>query len=253
MKKLARLLDGLNDPLQIVKAIRRFAYSKEVDEYAQAAAMKMVTHLFTDAGRTWRQAARKNSQGRAIYLALQKELNGPLGGEVTALIQRNAELIKSLPLDVAKQVAEHVMTESMKGTRAGNMAEQIKEYFPEASEAKADLIARTETSKASTALTKARSQAVGVNWYVWRTSRDARVRNSHVRMDGVLVKWTDPPSPEALDGERRTYGHYHCGDIFNCRCYPEPVIDLDLVKWPAKVYYSGVIVRMSRKQFEMIA
>ncbi|WP_216624732.1 phage head morphogenesis protein [Paenibacillus foliorum] len=252
MRSLENLLVDLDDPIEILRAIRNFSRSKGFAVYSEAAATKMVTHLFTDAGRTWRQAAKKNSRGRFIYEALQKEMAGPLGGTVMSQINRNAELIRSLPLDIARQVNGHIMAESLKGTRASNIVEQIKAFFPEASKTKAGLIARTETSKTSTALTRARSQSIGVNWYVWRTSKDARVRDAHARMEGVLVKWDSPPSPEQLDGEARTYGHYHCGDIFNCRCYPEPVIDLDLIKWPANVHWGGRIQRMSRIQFEAI-
>lgn len=253
MRSLGNLLNGLNDPGEILRTIRHFAQSKAFADFAQATATKMVTHLFTDAGRTWRQAARKNSQGRFIYEALQKEMAGPLRGAVMHQINRNAELIGSLPLDIARQVNERILEESLKGTRSSSIASQILSLFPEASTSKTSLIARTETSKTSSALTRARSEAMGVNWYVWRTSEDARVRDSHKIMDGVLVRWSDPPSPEQLDGERRSYGRYNCGGIFNCRCYAEPVIDLDLIPWPAKVYYGGVIQLMSRKQFEQIA
>jgi SPP1 gp7 family putative phage head morphogenesis protein len=253
MQSLEALLLGLDEPLEIIRAIKTFALSKGFAAYAEATALKMVTHLFTDAGRTWRQAARKNSRGRMIYEALQKELQGPIGGAVRHQILRNAAIIKSLPLDIAQQVNEHILTEAMNGTRAINMAAQIKAFFPDATKAKAGLIARTETSKTSTALTQARSESLGVNWYVWRTSQDSRVRDSHRLMDGVLIKWTAPPSPEQLDGMKRTFGHYHAGGIFNCRCYPEPVIDLDWIKWPAIVYYGGSLQRMTRKQFENVA
>lgn len=221
-------------------------------EYANAEALKMVTHLFSDSGRTWRQAARANSRGRLIYRALQRELQGPIGADLRFQAERNAALIKSLPLDIAKKVNEQVLHEAMKGTRSSEIAKLIKESFPEESQARANLIARTEVSKTSTALTRARCHYVGADWYVWRTSEDSRVRSSHAIMDGVIVKWSSPPSPESLDGESRTYGNYHAGEVFNCRCFAEPVIDLDLISWPAKVYYGGRIQRMTRKQFEMI-
>lgn len=252
MKKLEAYLIGLDDPIEIIRRIKTFTLSKAFMLYAEATATKMVTHLFTDAGRTWRQAAKENSQGRLIYKALQKELQGPTGAVVREQIQRNAEIIKSLPADIAKQVNEHILRESMKGTRASDIALQIKELFPHTSNAKANLIARTETSKTATALTQARSEGMGVKWYVWRTSKDKRVRDSHKLMDLVLVNWNDPPSPEELDEEKHTFGHYHAGNIFNCRCYPEPVIDLDLISWPAKVYTRGSIKSLSRKQFEKI-
>jgi SPP1 gp7 family putative phage head morphogenesis protein len=180
-------------------------------------------------------------------------MQGPIGGTVHHQIRRNAVLIQSLPLDVARSVNEHILTESLKGTRASDIALQIKTLFNEKSAAKANLIARTETSKTSTNLMQARSQSMGVDWYVWRTSEDARVRDAHKIMDGVLVRWTDPPSPERLDGKNLSSVHYQAGDIFNCRCYPEPIIDLDLISWPALVYYRGSIQRMTRKQFETIA
>ncbi|MEK8128677.1 phage minor head protein [Paenibacillus filicis] len=253
MKHLDGLLDGLEDSAEVTRVIRRFAESKMFASYARASATKMVTSLFTDAGRTWRQAARKNSQGRRIYEALQRELNGRLGLDVRMQIERNAALIKSLPLDAAKQVNEKILSDTLKGIRASSVAEQIRKMFPGVAATKASLIARTETSKTATALTEARCQALGLDWYVWRTSEDQRVRDSHNLMSIVLCRWSDPPNPEALDGESRTFGHYHPGGIFNCRCYAEPVIDLDLITWPAKVYYGGRLQRMSRKQFEQIA
>ena len=251
MESLGASLAGLDDLGDILQALRDFTHSPTFIEYAESTATKMVTHLFSDAGRTWRQAARANGLGRLIHQALMKEMQGPVGNAVRHQINRNAEIIKSLPNDIAKQVNEHVLRESLAGTRASDIAEQIKTMFPHVAKTKANLIARTETSKTSTALTRARSEAVGVDWYIWRTSQDQRVRDSHRIMSGVLVKWTSPPSPEALD-KKKSYGHYHAGDTFNCRCYPEPVIDLDLIKWPALVYYGGSIQRMSRKQFERI-
>lgn len=246
-------MTDLDDVGEILKRIREYTYNPRFMDYAEAEALKMVTHLFSDAGRTWRQAAKHNSRGRLIYRLMQNEMQGPLGAILRLQAERNAAAIKSLPLNLAKQVNEHVLREVMKGTRSSEIAQQIKAFFPEASKAKANLIARTEVSKTSTALTQARCELVGAEWYIWRTSEDSRVRDAHRLMDGVLVKWSNPPSPEKLDGETRTYGHYHAGEIFNCRCYAEPVIDLDLVHWPVMVYYSGRIQRMTRKQFDKIA
>ncbi|SFE43749.1 phage putative head morphogenesis protein, SPP1 gp7 family [Paenibacillus algorifonticola] len=235
----------------ILKAIRAYFVSEQFNEYADAAAMQMVTHLFRDSGRTWRQAARENSKGRIIYEALQKEMQGPVGSQVRLLTKRNAEYIKSMPLHLAQEVNKKVLEESLKGTRASDIAEMIRKDFPHMTWVKANLIARTETSKTSTALTEARSEYIGAAWYVWNSSEDQRVRESHANMDGVLVRWSDPPSPEALVGERN-YGTYPAGGTFNCRCFPSVLLDLDDVQWPARVFYGGSVQRMTRKQFERI-
>ena len=41
----------------------------------------------------------------------------------------------------------------------------------------------------------------------------------------------------------------NAGDIFNCRCYPEPLTDINDIKFPHKVYYGGTIRHMTKNQF----
>ena len=249
---MQKSISGLSDAYDIVQALKNIVKNDTVfSEYAQAASMKMVTQLFTDSGRTWRQAARENSRGRTIYEALRHELTGVIRGEYYSQINRNAGIIKTLPYDIAKQVTNYVEQEATKGRRASEIANEIQTMFPEKSKAKANLIARTEVSKTSTALTRARSEDIGLAWYAWESSQDERVRRSHKHMQGVLVSWREPPSPEKLVGEK-SVGNYDAGCIFNCRCYPATLIDIDDVKWPHKVYYNGKIQTMTRKQFEQI-
>ncbi|WP_281759279.1 phage head morphogenesis protein, partial [Alicyclobacillus hesperidum] len=186
--------------------------------------MKMVTHLFTDAGRTWRQAAKVNSQGRMIYEALQKELQDtPTGRAMAKQIEANAQYITSVPRDISQAMTKHIASRALAGMRPEAVAAELQKMYPHLSDVKANLIARTEAAKTATALTQARCEEMGVKWYVWRTSEDSRVRESHRYMDRVLVSWDDPPSPEQLAGESHIYGHYHAGCIFNCRCYAAPL------------------------------
>jgi SPP1 gp7 family putative phage head morphogenesis protein len=242
---------GLTDLLEIEQAIRNIVSSKVFKSYAESAAMKMVTGLFTDSGRTWRQASKSNMQGKMIHEMLKKQLAGRVGVGVQEQIDRNARLISTLPLDVANHVTNHIKERSLAGKRSSTIAEEIQQMFPDSSKARAALIARTEVSKTSTALTRARSEDIGIKWYVWKTSEDARVRSSHRHMDDVLIPWNSAPSPERLDG-LRSIGNYHAGEIWNCRCYAEPLIDVDYLLWPHKVYYGGQIVVMTQRQFECI-
>lgn len=219
VKKLQRRLKESKTTEDFIKELRKMANSPEFKRYADREAMKMVTQLFTDAGHTWREAAKKNSKGKEIYEALKKELKGPIGVSVKEQIQRNAYLIKSMPLNVSKDITEHVAKEVFKGRRAESIAEDLQKKVPYMLESKAKLIASTEVSKTSTALTEARCENIGINWYRWRTSEDQRVRKSHDHMEGVLINWDNAPSPEALNNERNV-GYYHAGNIYNCRCYP---------------------------------
>jgi SPP1 gp7 family putative phage head morphogenesis protein len=256
LRRLTRYLNtlilGAATAGDIVTLLRQAAQSPEFAEYARSAAMKMVTGVFTDVGKTWRQAARNSMRGRKIYEALLAESKGPMGLVLQEQIGRNAGLIKTLPANLANSITEYIAAESMKGRRAEDIAREIQQRFPKNSKARAELIARTESGKTSTAITRARSELMGLDWYVWRTSKDERVRWSHDYLEGVLVKWTDPPSPERLIGERDA-GHYHAGEIYNCRCYPQPLVSLDEITWPRKVYAGGHIRRVTRAQFAKIA
>ena len=152
-------------------------------------------------------------------------------------------------MDVAEKTLFDVEKYTLQGLRASEIAAKIEKYTVQHSRASAKLIARTEVSKTTTALTRARSENLGINWYVWRTALDGdRVRKSHRNMEGVLVRWSEPPSPEKLVGEKDV-GNYHAGNIWNCRCYPEPLLEPDDVRWPHRVYMQGTIQSIAKQKF----
>lgn len=251
-----------SDPHRIISTLERITHTPDFIRLSEAIALKMVTGLFDDTGRTWREAARNSGKGREIYQALQKELLGGRGVRIRELVQENADLISTLPKNIADDVAAYVDREAMKGRRASDIADEIRRMFPEKTKARAELIARTQVSMTQTNLVQARAEDLGLDWYVWRAcggnNGDGRTRSSHRHMSGVLIRWSDPPAPEDLFPLRRvdgspynnTLGHYHAGCCPNCRCYPEPVVDLDLLKFPIRVYQNGHVERMSRKRFE---
>lgn len=261
-KQIVMRVGKTNDPRLIRITLGHLSHSSEFMRLSRVAAMKMVTGLFADQGHTWREAARHNTSGRRVYEALRSELRGTQGARLRKLIETVSYRIITLPQDMGKDVADYVARESLKGRRASDIAEEIKAMFPARTRARATLIARTQTSMTTTDLTRARCEKLGLNWYVWRpvggSSGDGRTRSSHRHMSGVLVNWNDPPAPEDLfplrrkDGRpyRNTLGHYHAGQCPNCRCYPEPIIDLSQVSWPARVYHNGNISRMNKKTFE---
>ena len=88
----------------------------------------------------------------------------------------------------------------------------------EVTESRAMLIARTEVARANSMITEARAASVGSTHYIWRTAEDERVRESHAEMEGQVVAWDTPPT--LSDGTTT-----HAGQIYQCRCYAEPIID----------------------------
>lgn len=262
--ELVKIAKRYVNPDDIVAALGRYAETKAFLRFAEAAARQMVTGLFRDVGQSWRQAAAANGKGRELYQALMRELRGGRGARLDELITSSTYRIVTLPEDIGKEVAAYVEREALKGRRASDIGKEIQRMFPERTKARAELIARTQVSFTQTNLIRARAESLGLNWYVWRAvgggKGDGRTRSSHRAMSGVLVNWNDPPAPEELfpivgkTGRpyRNSLGHYHVGQAPNCRCYPETIVDLDLVTWPARVYRNGRIAAMNRGQFEKI-
>lgn len=241
-----------NDRDKYNEQMRNFQNSEPFNSFVYSAVRRMVTPLAIQNMKTWRKAAKKSTKNPYLYKLLMREINNGLKNDINIKIEENANLIKTLPTDVAKKVTKDIEEMALKGMRASEIAKVIREQTDKHSRASAKLIARTEVSKTTTALTKARCDNLDLHWYVWRTAEDGdRVRKSHRIMEGVLVNWNEPPSPEALAGEK-SVGNYHAGNIWNCRCYPEPLIEIDDISWPHKVYTNGKIQTMGKMQFEQI-
>lgn len=239
--------NNANEMINMLKVISR---QHSFETYCQEIALKMVTSVYRKTEGDWRKAAEQNTKGHEIYEALKKEKQNVLmENAIQKLIEQNAYYIKTLPLEIASDITKYIEKETTKGRRAEELAQEIKTKFPEKSKANAKCIARTEVSKAQSALTRTRAEILNIQWYIWRTSQDERVRSAHKHMEGVLVSWRDPPSPEQLAKSKYQYGKYHAGEIFNCRCYAEPIVDIRFVKFPCKVYYHSRIVKMTKAEF----
>jgi len=246
-KKIAQSVG--EDQALYIQRMNQFQSSYQYEKYIMSAVKRMVTPLSDVNAKTWREAARKSTRGRFLYTLLMEELKQGKDVLINDQVLENAALIKTLPNDVAEKVVKEIEAEALKGKRARSIEKIIRQETDKHSRASARLIARTEVAKTQSALTRVRAQSLDMQWYVWRTALDGnRVRPSHRLMEGVLVNWNDPPSPEELAGER-SVGRYHAGNIWNCRCFSEVLVDIEDVKWPHKVYMNGQIQTMSKNEF----
>lgn len=241
-----------SDQQKYIDSMNNFQNSMQYEKFINSAVKRMVLPLDVGNQRTWREAAKKATKGKFLYRLLMDELKQGTGQIIQKQVMENVLLIKTLPNDVAQKVVSDILENSLKGARAESTEKIIRDKTDQHARASARLIARTETAKTMSALTKARCEQLGLRWYIWRTALDGtRVRLSHRIMEGVLVNWNNPPAPEELVGEKSA-GHYHAGNIWNCRCYSEPVLELEDIRFPARVYYNGQIVMMNKSEFEQI-
>lgn len=224
-------------------------FAQAVEKSVQA----MLTGRRVSGAATWREAAGKSLRGREIRQTLKKEMLGNVGLTMRRLAEENARLIRSLPESMARLATEKSMRWAMEGMRPEEIERRLRALIPREIKSSLKTIARTETAKASTALTEARCQELQLSWYVWRSARDQRTRASHRLMDGVLVNWNDPPNPERLAGEKSTAGAYHAGCVYNCRCEALPVVSVLSLPERVRVYTGGRIITMSRGEFARLS
>lgn len=135
---------------------------------------------------------------------------------------RNVALIRTIPQQSLRQV-EAVVERAVSGQiRVEALRGQIQERF-NVSRSRAALIARDQTLKANANITQLRQQAVGVQDYIWTTSRDERVRDGHSDLDGTRQSWLVRP---VVDDSGRTA---HPGEDFQCRCTALPILPSGVV------------------------
>ena len=237
---IRKLVKGMTSPAQIIQAIDHYSRSAAFLNLAEEIAGNMVTAGLTGQRATWRAAAAESTRGKLIYQALKQETSSPImSAAIDQILNRNYKLIKTVPPNVAKRLSRFAYEQQQKGIRPEDIAKVMQQGLPGMSASHVKLIARTESAKAASALMEARCDMLGLDWYIWRSCGDERVRDAHARMNGVLCRWSDPPNPEAMFGGHNSGGSYHHGGIYNCRCIAAPVIDLKDLSYPIRVHNHG--------------
>ena len=186
-------------------------YSQTIAPWARSVGEKMLLRIAKKDESAWAK------MGNEIGRNLRKELSdAPTGDFLQKFLHEQVRLITSLPTDAADRVHRLTTEGLVSGRRASEIAKDILETG-KVTESRAKLIARTEIARTSNGLTMARATHIGVTHYVWRSSQDGTVRESHKKMNGSIIPFDHPPEVEP--GER-----YHAGMIYNCRCFMHPIL-----------------------------
>lgn len=202
--------DGkLKDLAKLIAVLRH--YADVIDPWAHAVAEKTLADIARRDKAMWFRNAKEMS------LHLRREIEqAPTGAILKDLQRQQIKLIKSIPLDAAERVHELSQKAITSSMRPEDLAQKILEAQA-VSQAKADLIARSETSRAAANLVQARAQYAGSPGYIWRISGDLNVRPSHREIDGNYIRWEHPPKTD------KGLAPYHAGCGPNCRCFAEPI------------------------------
>jgi SPP1 gp7 family putative phage head morphogenesis protein len=194
----------------LIGALREYAAG--IENWAQASSVRMLEDVAKRDEQAWARHSANMSE------ALRREVQqAPTGELMRVLLAEQVDLITSIPREAAARVQELAVRVVEAGERSGSIAAEILRTG-EVAESRAKLIARTEVARSSSKLTEARARYIGSEGYIWRTAEDRDVRPEHRRLNGRYFRWDDPPVAGS-SGERA-----HAGQIYNCRCVPEPVV-----------------------------
>jgi len=131
-------------------------------------------------------------------------------GALNSSVQANVSLIKDMPQTQIDRIQSIVM----QGVDGGHDFFSIKKQLRKVdgiSKRRARLIARDQVSKLNGALNQIRQDDLGITHYIWRTSEDERVRETHQENNGKRFAWDSPPAETG-----------HPGEDIQCRCTADP-------------------------------
>jgi SPP1 gp7 family putative phage head morphogenesis protein len=129
-----------------------------------------------------------------------------LPGDLEAFQKENLRYIKNISSETYKNVETSLYRSFRQGLNLLDIQEELSKSV-NFSKQRLRLVARDQTQKLYSHLTKMRHLDAGLNKYEWSSSLDERTRDSHREKHGKIFDYNDPPSDTG-----------NPGDGVNCRC-----------------------------------
>jgi len=206
-RAVGAIVKAFPDPLnpKLTETLERYALA--LGPWAEAFAAQMILESTKTIDKTFAKSKKISQQLKNNVIPQYK---------VRELMNEQVTLIKSLPIKSGLRAQEIALNTLQGGLRSEQAAIEIAKTTG-ITIRRAKTIARTEVARTNAVLTEARAQNVGITHYIWNTSGDADVRESHAEMDGQVIAYDSPPT--LSDGTKG-----HAGTFPNCRCFQEPII-----------------------------
>lgn len=155
-------------------------------------------------------------------------ISGPIADALQASIKQNVGLIKSIPTKYFQQIEGEVFRSIQIGRGMADLQPYL-EKLGQSTKKRAALIARDQTSKATTAINRARFQRLGIKKFEWLHSAGVHEpRPLHIHtvaeggLNGGIFDIDNPPVIDERTGERGLPGQ-----LINCSCRMIPVISFE--------------------------
>jgi len=119
---------------------------------------------------------------------------------VDAWTRENIRLITSINAKYFDELSVLLDEAAAKGWPSDRLAKLIADRYGVLM-SNARRIARDQTGKLHGEIAKERQIAAGYTTYVWQTQEDDRVRDTHVHLNGKIMRWDTPHPTEGYPGQ----------------------------------------------------
>ena len=153
---------------------------------------------------------------KSVFVAEPKVEKNPRQFEMLKTIwtAQNMTLIKSIDEQTMQKIqfslSQKIISAADKEILLKDLTREIQD-IAKVSEKRAALIGADQVGKLNGKLVQYRQQSAGIEYFIWRTMGDNRVRPAHAAKNGVVYKWDSPVEKP--------------GEAVRCRCRAQPVID----------------------------
>lgn len=217
--------DGNDDLIAVVNRVfseMRLMLSKKSDDFSLRSKLEKLANLNRKLSiREWKRAVKAT-----IGLDLMDDYYNSefFRDTIPQWIDDNVNLITSVPKETLDQMQQIVTEGYRKGKSTTQISKEVRERYG-VGKRKANLLARDQIAKLNGQLAQKQQQDAGCEEYIWSTSEDSRVRDSHRVLDGKKFRWDTPPD---VGGGR----HCNPGEDYQCRCVALPVFDIETLNVP---------------------
>ena len=186
---------------------------------AKTIAPDMVNQANKLSGKAVEGSLKELSGGSTIKLSA---MNPAMQNVMKAAVAENVQLIKSIAKDYLHQVGQQVMRSIVSGQGLSDLLPAIQERG-NVTESRAKLIAYDQTRKVYSSLNSLRVKNAGVKKFEWiHSGGGQRPRELHLKYDGQIFDFSNPPIIDENTGERGMPGQ-----AINCRCTLRPIVDFE--------------------------
>ncbi|MDL2313382.1 hypothetical protein LJC36_00200 [Desulfovibrio sp. OttesenSCG-928-C14] len=173
--------------------------------------------------------AERNLKALARRMALPVNFSAEMTEGLRGFVQENVKLINSIASRHKNKIREAVLRSITEGQGLKDLIPEI-ERIGKVTRERAHFIAMDQTRKANAFIGKQKMKEAGIRKFRWRHSRGSEVPRVYHEMpwnedgtgglNGGVFHLDNPPVIDLRTGERGLPGQ-----LINCRCSMEPVID----------------------------